>query len=120
MRWMLVLVVAGLLLGLPSGAARADSIDGDWCHADGRRFSIEGPNFVTPGGNRIQGDYGYYSFAYRIPEPEAGAGLTVSMVFIDDDTLHVTLGKAAAAEAYKGVSPGGPLEVWHRCRGGIT
>ncbi len=119
MRWMLTLIVAGLLLGLPSGTARADSIDGDWCHADGRRFSIEGPNFVTPGGNRIQGDYGYYSFAYRIPKPEAGAGLTVSMVFIDDDTVHVTLGKAAMG-LEKGVTPGGPLEVWHRCRGGIT
>ncbi len=120
MRWMLVVVLAGLFLGLPGGSAYADSIDGDWCHADGRRFSIDGPKFVTPGGNRIEGDYGYYSFAYRIPKPEAGAGLTVSMVFIDDDTLHVTLGKSAAAEAYKGVSPGGPLEVWHRCRGGIT
>ena len=119
MRWMLVLVVAGFFVGLLSGAARADSIDGDWCYADGRRFSIDGPNFVTPGGNRIQGDYGYYAYAYLIPKPEAGAGLTVSMVFIDDDTLHLTLGKAKA-EPEKGISPGGPLEVWHRCRGGIS
>ncbi len=119
MRWMFAFVLGVLFLGL-GGTARADSIDGDWCYADGRKFSIDGPNFVTPGGNRIQGDYGYYAFAYRIPKSEAGAGLAVAMVFIDDDTLHVTLGKAAAAEAYKGVSPGGPLEVWHRCRGGIT
>ncbi len=118
MRWVFALILAGLCLGVPGGPARADSIDGDWCYADGRKFSIDGPNFVTPGGNRIQGDYGYYAFAYRIPKPEAGAGLTVSMVFIDDDTVHVTLGKAAGSE--KGVSPGGPLEVWHRCRGGIT
>ncbi len=119
MRWMLVLVVAGLFLGLPGGTARADSIDGDWCYADGRKFSIDGSNFVTPGGNRIQGDYGYYAFAYRIPKSEAGAGLAVAMVFIDDDTVHVTIGRAKV-EWEKGVSPGGPLEVWHRCRGGIT
>jgi hypothetical protein len=119
MRWTFILILAGFFLGGLGGSARADAIDGDWCHADGRRFSINGPNFVTPGGNRIQGDYGYYSFAYRIPKSEAGAGLGVSMVFIDDDTLHVTLGKGAAGSE-KGVSPGGPLEVWHRCRGGIT
>lgn len=119
MRWIVVLAAAGLTFSGLGGAARADSIDGDWCHADGRKISIDGPNFVTPGGNKIQGDYGYYSFAYRIPKPEAGAGLTVSMVFIDDDTIHVTLGKAAA-DLPKGVSPGGALEVWHRCRGGIT
>ncbi len=118
MRWVFALILAGLCLGVPGGPARADSIDGDWCYADGRKFSIDGTNFVTPGGNRIQGDYDYYAFAYRIPKSEAGAGLTVSMVFIDDDTVHVTLGKAAGSE--KGVSPGGPLEVWHRCRGGIT
>lgn len=119
MRWMLIVILAGFFSSFPGGGARADSIDGDWCYADGRKFSIDGPNFVTPGGNRIQGDYDYYAFAYQIPKPEAGAGLTVSMVFIDDDTLHVTLGKGAAGTE-KGVSPGGPLEVWHRCRGGIT
>ena len=118
MRWMFVLVVAGFFFGILGSAARADAIDGDWCHADGRRFSINGPDFVTPGGNRIQGDYDRYAFAYRIPKPEAGAGLAVSMVFIDDDTLHVTLGKAMT-ESEKGISPGGPLEIWHRCRGGI-
>lgn len=99
--------------------ARADSIDGDWCYKDGRRFSIDGPNFTTPGGNKIQGDYERYAYSYVIPKSEAGAGLTVSMVFIDDDTLNVTLGKPKDAPM-KGVSPGGPMEVWHRCRGGIT
>lgn len=113
------LLLLALGLGMHTAPALADSIDGDWCHADGRKFTIDGANFVTPGGNKIQGDYGYYSFAYQIPEPEAGAGLMVSMVFIDDDTLHLTVGKTKRL-AEKGESPGGPLEVWRRCRGGIT
>ena len=29
--------------------ARADAIDGHWCHADGRLISIAGPRIVTPG-----------------------------------------------------------------------
>ncbi len=120
MRWMFGLVVAGFFLGVLSGAARADAIDGDWCYRDGKRFSINGPDFVTPGGNRIQGDYERYAFAYQIPKSEARAGLVVSMVFIDDDTLHVTRGKAKAAFSEKGVSPGGSFEVWHRCRPGIS
>ena len=119
MRWTFVLVVAGFFLGVLGGAARADAIDGDWCYADGRQVSIDGPDFVTPGGNRIQGDYERYAFAYRIPKSEVGAGLVAKMVFIDDDTLHVTLGKAKVASE-KGISPGGPLEVWHRCRGAIS
>jgi len=119
MRWMFVLILAGLCLSFPGTGAQADSIDGDWCYADGRKISIDGTNFVTPGGNQIRGNYDYYAFAYQIPKFEAGAGLTVSMVFIDDDTLHVTLG-TEAAQLGKGESPGGPLEVWHRCRGGIT
>ncbi len=119
MRWMFVLVMAGYFLGVLNGAAQADSIDGDWCYADNRRFSINGPDFVTPGGNRIQGDYGYYSFAYQIPKIEAGAGLIVSMAFIDDDTLHVISGKTKVMSE-KGVSPGGGFEVWHRCRPGVS
>ena len=119
MRWMFVLVVAVFFLGAHSGAARADAIDGEWCYADSRQFSINGPDFVTPGGNRIQGDYERYAFAYQIPKSEAGAGLVVSMAFIDDDTLHVTRGKAKVMSE-KGISPGGAYEVWHRCRPGIS
>ena len=112
-------VLAAVLVVAGSGVAWADSIDGDWCYKDGRRFSIDGPNFTTPGGNKIQGEYERYSYSYVIPKSEAGAGLTVSMVFIHDDELHVTLAKPEG-QPMKGVSPGGPAEVWHRCRGGIT
>ena len=42
-----------LLLLLPAAAALADAIDGEWCHTDGRHFTINGPDIVTPGNKRI-------------------------------------------------------------------
>jgi hypothetical protein len=119
MRGILGAILAAVLCLTWGGAARADSIDGDWCYKDGRRFTIDGSNFTTPGRNKIQGEYERYAYSYVIPKSEAGAGLTVSMVFIHDDELHVTLGKPEGVPM-KGVSPGGPAEVWKRCRGGIT
>ncbi len=37
--------------------AAADVIDGDWCFPDGRRFSIRGPEILTPAGTRTTGNY---------------------------------------------------------------
>jgi hypothetical protein len=86
--------------------AFADAIDGDWCHAaDGRRFSIRGPDIVTPGGAHLQGNYGRHAFSYAVPAPEPGAGNTVFMTLLDENTVHLRLG-----EAY----PGNP-ETWFRC-----
>lgn len=51
-------LVAALAFVLAAAPALADAIDGDWCHTkDGRRFTIRGPEIVTPGGKKMQGDY---------------------------------------------------------------
>lgn len=103
-----VLVVAGLVsLALP---ARADAIDGEWCFKDGRRMSIRGPDIVTPGGTRMQGDYDRHGFAYVVPTGESGAGAQVFMVLLNEDTVYLWLGTPVPPRDEKGV------EVWHRCQ----
>src|SRR5262245_46146015 len=49
-----LVVLAGALL--LAEAACADAIDGQWCYPDGRRFSIRGPEIVTPAGTRMRGN----------------------------------------------------------------
>ncbi len=95
------LLIAATLL--PAGPAAADAIDGNWCFRDGRRISIEGPAVVTPGGRHMEGDYDRHAFAYVVPAGESGAGLRVSMVQIDEETIHVSM------------RPGAPTQTWHRC-----
>jgi hypothetical protein len=91
------------LLGLAS-PARADVIDGDWCHDDGRRFSIHGPTIVTPGGATIQGDYTRHSFQYTAPLSEAGGGQPISMTLRSETRVDVRAG-----------GPSEIIQVWHRC-----
>jgi len=60
------------LVSLFGGAALADAIDGDWCHGDGRRLSINGPDITTPGGTHLKGDYDRHHFSYVVPGVRAG------------------------------------------------
>jgi hypothetical protein len=89
--------------------ALADAIDGHWCFTDGKRISIQGPAIVTPGGSHIQGDYGRHSFSYVATPADPGAGQTVSMLLINDDTVHLRIGAPATYSA------DGSVQVWHRC-----
>jgi hypothetical protein len=93
-----------LLLAACGGPARADAIDGDWCHADGRHLSIRGPQIVTPGGTSLQGDYTRHSFRYDVPASETGAGRPVSMILRNETTVDLRFG-----------GPSEPLQTWHRC-----
>ncbi len=92
------LVLAGAGLALP---ARADAIDGNWCHADGRRMSIQGSQMVTPGGNRLEGRYSRHHFAYTVPTSEPAAGQLVDMTLLDEYTVHVRTGTEGAPETWK-------------------
>ena len=90
------------LLALLGGAALADAIDGDWCHADGRRLSINGPDIVTPGGAHLKGDYDRHGFAYVVPASEPGAGATVRMALQSEILMHLK-------------PPAGEEQTWRRC-----
>ena len=100
------LIAAALL---PMGSALADVIDGEWCHADGRHFSIKGPEIMTPGGNRLEGRYTRHSFDYVIPPAEPASGQTVSMILRNENTVHLSVGPAEVSVTR------GPVQVWLRC-----
>ena len=97
------LVVMSVMCLMAERAA-ADTIDGHWCAADGRYLSIQGPQIVTPGGAKMDGDYTRHGFSYVVPAREPGAGETVSMTLVNEQTVHVALGAA-----------GGAPQVWRRC-----
>jgi hypothetical protein len=102
----LKIAAAALGLMLVAAPAFADAIDGDWCHqASGRRFFIRGPQIVTPGGTSMAGDYSRHWFNYVVPAPEPGAGKTVFMQLLDENTVHLRLGDQTAADP----------ETWIRC-----
>jgi hypothetical protein len=93
--------VAMLCLASP---ARADQIDGDWCHDDGRRFSIRGPMIVTPGGAMLSGNYTRHSFQYTVPPSEADSGASVFMTLRSETRVDVRVN-----------GPSETFQVWHRC-----
>lgn len=101
-RFPLAAAAVGTLLALTAGPALADAIDGDWCHADGRRLSINGPDIVTPDGTALKGDYDRHHFTYVIPANEPNAGATVAMVLLSE--LQMTL-----------KPPTGDEQSWRRC-----
>src|SRR5258708_39682350 len=93
-----VAALASVLLA--SGRGWADVIDGDWCATnDGRHLSIKGPEIVTPAGTRMQGDYTRHSFIYVVPQAEPGAGQTVAMQLINEETVNLRIGAGLAAPA---------------------
>ncbi len=93
----------------PGGRILIDAIDGDWCHADGRRLRISGPRIVTPGGSETVGDYRRHAFAYRVPASEPEPGSVVFITQRDDRQIQVRRGPdRPAADA---AAP----EAWHRC-----
>jgi hypothetical protein len=112
MRIMQVRLIAALIatavLLATTNTTLADAIDGDWCHADGRRFSIRGSAIVTPAGTAMIGNYDRHFFSYLVPAPEAGAGQTIFMTLYSENVVHVRLGEA---------SPG---ETWNRCLPSIS
>lgn len=96
------------LIGI-STAALADAIDGDWCHANGKRMSIRGPDIVIPGGKQIQGDYSRHFFSYVVPAGEAGAGETVAITLLGEYLANSRQGGADA-----------PVQEWRRCQPGVS
>ncbi len=109
-----LLLALVLLQSLWARQARADAIDGHWCHADGRLMSIAGPHIVTPQGSEIGGDYRRHFFTYHVPAAEPAAGTVVFMAQLNEQTIHVRRGAdLATAEA---AAP----ETWHRCSAAVS
>jgi hypothetical protein len=106
---MLLVGLSGFLTVVTAGPASADAIDGDWCNG-GRHILIDGPSAITPGGNKITGDYDRHAFSYQIPSTEKGAGGKVFLIVRSDEEMHFwqTAGDRPSANT--------PAEVWRRCQ----
>jgi hypothetical protein len=102
-------VILALGLAMLAAPAFADAIDGNWCHSDGRHFTIRGPEIVTPGGKRMDGNYSRHAFSYAAPVPEPDAGQTIFMTLANENTVYLRHGEAAAAP-----------EMWVRCSPSIS
>ena len=108
--WSLALGVAAMAVtNLSAEVARADAIDGNWCSAEGKRMSIEGPAITTPAGTQWHGNYNRHYFTYEVPAADPGAGQTVYMALLNENTVRLTM--AADAQA----AQTSPTEIWHRC-----
>ena len=92
---------------LAAGPAYADAIDGTWCNHDGRNMQISGPRIVTPSGAEILGRYSRHAFTYEVAQADAGA--TVSMVLVNESTIHLRRDGGASP------TPPEAFEVWRRC-----
>jgi hypothetical protein len=93
--------LGALALFLCAQAARADVIDGSWCLEPGRRMSIDGPNIITPAGTRTKGEYSRHYFQYVVPASDPGAGSTITMQLLNEETVRV--------------HEGGADVIWRRC-----
>ena len=101
-----------LLLPLVASEALADAIDGNWCHPDGRRLSIRGAEIVTPGGNRLNGNYGRHFYDYKIPPGEPSSGENVFMTLMGEYVVHLRIGTEPPGRD--------PVEVWNRCAPSVS
>ena len=105
-------LIAPLAFLFTAGPAFADAIDGNWCHLDGRRFTIRGPDITTPRGNALQGNYDRHYFSYQVPAAEPRAGETVFMTLMGEYLVHLRVGRDPASA--------GPVEEWKRCAPSIS
>jgi hypothetical protein len=91
-----------------TGDARADAIDGSWCYK-GRHLAIEGPKILIPSGKQITGDYDRHGFTYKVPPGDKGAGTSIIMGILDDETMELRVGTDQAEP-----------EIWRRCAAPVS
>ena len=60
---------------------------------DGRRFSIRGPEIVTPAGKAWKAIRRHW-YSYVVPPPEPGTGQTIYMTLLNENTVHLRLGES--------------------------
>ena len=107
MRRVLISATAGAVFFSLAAPASADVIDGIWCYSD-KSLSIDGPTIITPGGNKITGNYNRHSFDYKVPANEPGAGSNVNMILLNEETVNLWLGSGLPEPA--------AVQVWRRCK----
>ncbi|MDA8253439.1 MAG: hypothetical protein M0Z28_30290 [Rhodospirillales bacterium] len=108
MAWQRAAALAAVGIMAGTAAARADVIDGAWCREPARRLTIDGPVIVTPAGNATRGNYSRHYFSYVVPAGEPGAGATVELRLLNEETMQLR------------TAPDAPIETWHRCSPAVS
>lgn len=99
------LVIHAVALSISGAFAQTlPALDGNWCHADGKRLTVKGPDIVTPAGKSLRAEYARTFASWVIPDGEPNAGTTTTMMLIGADRAHTREGAADTP----------PLE-WRRC-----
>ena len=98
-------VALGVLALWGAAPARADAIDGAWCRESSQRLMINGPAITTAAGSKTRGEYSRHAFSYVAPAGDPGAGSTIQMRLVNEDTMRLWTGAREAASA----------ETWLRC-----
>ena len=70
---------------------------------------IRGARITLPGGTEIAGNYSRHSYSYTVPENHADAGSVVTMILVNDNTIHLTPGGSTSVPLKSAV------ETWNRC-----
>lgn len=99
------LIIRAVALSVSGAFAQTlPALDGNWCHADGKRLTVKGPDVVTPAGKPLRAEYARTFASWVVPDGEPNAGTTITMMLIGPDRAHTREGAADTP----------PLE-WRRC-----
>ncbi|MCF6200060.1 MAG: hypothetical protein L3J67_11835 [Hyphomicrobiaceae bacterium] len=103
------LLLTGLFSVFASSFVLADQINGNWCAADGRTISIDGPHVTTPAGNTVLAIHGRHHIDYLIPENETDAGHRFTADQLDDERISVQIIDSKTGQR-------SPAQIWVPCK----
>lgn len=96
------------VVSMGGGPAVAEGLDGHWCSPDGQRITVDGPNVITPGGQKTIGAYSNENFYFKLPEKEWHAGSVIWMELKSESTVRVS----TVSKNQNGPPPHG---LWKKC-----
>ncbi len=108
MRVMHAILAAPILL-LSTQAALADRIDGNWCSAEGKSISVDGPRVTTARGTPVDANYNRHHVDYIIPTGEPDEGNHFQADQLNDDQIRVVIVRLPGGDAK-------PAEIWTPCK----
>ena len=69
----------------------ADSLDGDWCNDVDGKLTIDGALITTPGGQRVEGQYGRHRFEYTAPAGDWNGGKSIVIQQFSEQLMELTV-----------------------------
>ena len=100
---------AALVLTMLASSAWGDTVDGEWCSADGRRLIIEGSEVTTPDGLKTIGNYDAHHYLFTAPPHEQDGETQIDIVLVTANSIHIRYLRETVGETE--MQP----ERWLRC-----